>query len=155
MEQPEFYYVLLIDAPREAVWDALTQGEFTKQYWHATEVRSDWTQGASVEFVVQGEDGPVIGCAGQVFEANRPARLSYSWHFPLNPKCAAEEPSRVTFELEDIEGATKLVVRHDQFASQQSETYQMVRDGWPYVLAGLKSLCETGKTRDFSTLHSA
>ncbi len=155
MTQPEFYYVILIDASRDTVWEALTNGEFTKQYWHAAEVRSEWVEGARVEFVVQGEDGPVIGCAGKVFEANRPARLSYSWHFPMNPRCAAEEPSRVTFELEEIKGATKLVVRHDQFASQQSETYQMVREGWPFVLAGLKTLCEAGRTRDFSMLHSA
>lgn len=155
MAQPEFYYVLLIDAPRDRVWEALTNGAFTRQYWHATDVRSDWAKGSNVEFLVESDEGPVVGCAGKVLEADRPARLSYSWHFPLNPKCAAEEPSRVTFELEEIEGATKLVVRHDQFTSTSSETYQMVRDGWPYVLAGLKTLCEKGETRDFSLLHSA
>ena len=155
MSMPEFYYVILIDAPRDAVWEALTNGVFTKKYWHATEVRSDWTVGSKVEFVVEAEDGPVVGCAGKVLVADRPVRLSYTWHFPLNPNCAAEQPSRVSFELEDIEGVTKLVVRHDQFGSTESATYQMVRDGWPYVLAGLKSLCETGKTKDFSMLHSA
>lgn len=155
MEKAEFHYVILIDAPRDAVWQALTDGAFTKQYWHMTEVRSDWQIGSKVEFVVAGEAGDVVGCAGEVCEADRPSRLSYSWHFPLNPDCAAEEPSKVSFELIDQSGATKLIVRHNRFPSLDSVTYQLVRDGWPYVLAGLKTLCETGKTRDFSMLESA
>lgn len=149
MENVEFYYVTLIDASREKVWQALTLGEFTKQYWHMTEVQSDWKVGSRVTFMVDGE----VGCEGEVLVADAPRSLSYTWHFPRNPACAAEEPSRVLFTLEEIEGVTKLTVRHDKFASVDSPTYQMVSPGWPFVLSGLKTLCETGKTVDFSTLE--
>lgn len=154
MTKAEFFYVSLIDAPRARVWQALTNGEFTRQYWHETEVKSDWTEGARVEFLVtDAESGErVVGCEGEVLIADEPSNLSYSWHFPRNPACAAEPPSVVSFTLEDVEGATKLTIRHDRFPGLDSPTYQMVSTGWPYVLAGLKTLCETDKTRDFSML---
>lgn len=152
MTEAEFYYVTLIDAPRETVWRALTNGEFTKQYWHNADVKSDWKIGSPVEFWVKAEKGSAIGCEGKVLECDVPSRLSYSWHFPLNPACAPESPSRVLFLLEDAGGATKLTVRHDEFVGEDSATYHMVSTGWPYVIAGLKTLCETGATRDFSVL---
>lgn len=154
MEKAEFYYVVLIDAPREKVWRALTNAEFTRQYWHQTMVRSTWQKGARVEFLVEGSAAvePVVGCEGEVLECNPPAHLSYTWHFPGNPACADEEPSVVSFTLEDESGATKLTVRHCRFSGPESPTYQMVAHGWPYVLAGLKTLLETGETRDFSQL---
>lgn len=155
MSKPEFYYVMLIEASREKVWDALTNGEFTKQYWHQTRVQSDWNKGSRIEFWVEGDSGPVVGCAGEILIADEPSALSYTWHFPLNPACAGEAPSRVTFSLEDVGGATKLIVCHDSFEDEDSATYHMVRDGWPYVLCGLKSLCERGQTVDFSLLEAS
>ncbi|MEX0300409.1 MAG: SRPBCC family protein [Kordiimonas sp.] len=151
MGNAEFYYVTLIDAPRDTVWRALTNGEFTKQYWHMTEVKSDWVVGSKVVFLVDGE----VGCEGEVLVADAPRSLSYTWHFPRNPVCAAEAPSRVLFSLEEIQGVTKLTVKHDRFSSEDSPTYKMVSPGWPFVLAGLKTLCETGKTFDFSMLEKA
>ena len=148
----EYSYVTLIDAPREKVWQALTNGAFTKKYWHCAEVRSDWKVGSAVEFWVSTEQGELVGCEGKILECAEPKRLSYSWHFPLNPACAPEPHSRVLFLLEDASGATKLTVKHDEFVGDDSATYHMVSTGWPYVIAGLKSLCETGKTRDFSVL---
>lgn len=154
MSDTEFYHVVLIDAPRERVWEALTNGAFTKQYWHETEVQSDWNIGSPVDFFVEREGTRMSACTGEVLEADHPAKLSYSWHFPLNPECAEETPSRVTFILEVVGDATKLIVRHDRFESAASTTFQMVRDGWPFVLGGLKTLCETGRTRDFSMLEA-
>lgn len=149
---PVFTYVALIDAPRHKVWQALTNGEFTKQYWHDAEVRSKWAVGSMVEFWVKAEQGEAVGCEGKVLECVEPERLSYTWHFPLNPECSADPSSRVLFLLEDIQGVTRLTVKHDTFNDVNSPTYQMVSIGWPYVIAGLKTLCETGETRDFSEL---
>jgi len=152
MTKTEYTYVTLIDAPRTEIWRALTSGEFTKQYWHCAEVRSDWTVGSPVEFWVVTEEGGIVGCEGEILEYAKPERLSYTWHFPLNPACSPEAHSRVLFLLENADGATKLTIRHDKFTSRDSATYNMVSVGWPYVIAGLKTLCETGKTRDFSVL---
>ena len=52
-------------------------------------------------------------------------------------------PSRVTFELSEKHGLTKLTTIHDDFPSG-SKVYDNVAGGWPYILSGLKTLVETG-----------
>lgn len=152
MTPPDFVYVTLIDAPPEKVWEALTTAEFTRQYWHSTRVQSDWQEGGQVLFMVDGDDGERVGCEGTLLKIDRPRELSYTWRFPGNPEVADEAPSRVTFTLEAEGTATKLVVVHDQFP-EGSKMQEMVSGGWPYVLAGLKTLLETGRAVDFSEMH--
>ena len=59
MSEPTRYvFVEIINADREAVWEALTRAEFTEQYWHCTRVQSDFQPGSSIEFLVdEGEVG--------------------------------------------------------------------------------------------------
>lgn len=152
MTPPDFVYVTLIDAPPERVWQALTTGEFTRQYWHCARIQSDWQAGGQVVFMVDGDNGERIGCEGTLLEVDEPRRLSYTWRFPNDPEVADETPSRVTFSLEAEGAATKLTVVHDRFP-EDSKMQGMVSGGWPYVLAGLKTLLETGRAVDFSAMH--
>ena len=52
-------FVTIINASREAVWEALTTDRFTEQYWHGTRVRSSWQPGARIDFLVDDDE---IGC---------------------------------------------------------------------------------------------
>jgi uncharacterized protein YndB with AHSA1/START domain len=45
---PKFVYVTYIATSPEALWRALTDGTFTRQYWFGTRVESDWRPGARV-----------------------------------------------------------------------------------------------------------
>ena len=47
----EQVFVTIINASREAVWEALTSAEFTQQYWHGARARSTWEPGAVVDFL--------------------------------------------------------------------------------------------------------
>ncbi len=146
-------FVTVIDAAGERVWEALTSPEFTCRYWHATRVRSSWQTGDPVEFLV--EDGEV-GCCGEVLESRPPEFLCYTWSFPGNPLVRHEPPSRVSFTLQTISdgrgaSATRLTVIHDRFP-EDSRMPEMVGPGWPLVLAGLKTLLETGRTPDYSSM---
>ncbi len=149
MTKPEYVYVVVIAKPPEEVWKGLTIPEFTKQYWHKTEVRSDFTVGSSIEFMT--EDGHV-GCEGEILSADYPAELAFTWQFPRNPETAKEPHSRVTFRLEPIAAGTKLTVLHDQFPAD-SKMYELVQPGWPLVICGLKTLLESGTAVDFSAEH--
>jgi uncharacterized protein YndB with AHSA1/START domain len=151
MSSPDFVYVTLIAASPEKVWEALTTAEFTEQYWHSTRVHSDWQEGGEVNFIVDGEDGEVVGCTGTLLTVDQPNTLSYTWRFPRNPQVADEPDSRVTFQLEPAGEHTRLTVVHDQFPDG-SKMQPLVSGGWPYVLAGLKTLLETGRRVDFSQL---
>ena len=152
MNTPDFVYVIVIAAPPEKVWQAITNAEFTRQYWHATRVQSDWEEGGPIHFLVDDNGGERIGCEGTLLTVDPPRRLSYTWHFPGNPDVADEEPSRVSFELVELQGHTRLTVTHDRFVPD-SKMRPMVTEGWPLVLAGLKTLLETGRAVDFSQLH--
>lgn len=146
-------FVQIIAADRAAVWQALTSPEFTRQYWHGTRVRSDFSVGSVVEFLVEGDE---VGCRGEVLASDPPQTLAYTWQFPRNPLVRDEAPSRVAFHLEALsspagEAATRLTVVHDGFPAG-SRMPELVRPGWPAVLAGLKTLLETGGTPDFSSM---
>ncbi|HLH94091.1 MAG TPA: SRPBCC domain-containing protein [Xanthobacteraceae bacterium] len=56
----------------------------------------------------------------------------------------AEGYSRATFELAAAGSAVKLTVTHE-IDRDGSKFIAAVSNGWPHVLASLKSLLETGK----------
>lgn len=149
MTRPEYIYVVVIASPPEAVWEGLTSPEFTKQYWHRTNVSSDFKIGSRIEFIT--EDGH-IGCEGEILSIDYPAELSFTWQFPRNPETSMEPPSRVTFHLEPIATGTRLTVIHDQFIDS-SKMYELIEPGWPLVICGLKTLLESGTAMDFSAEH--
>ena len=55
-----------------------------------------------------------------------------------------EKPSRVTFEIEPMGTEVKLTITHDEF-EPGSKVLEAVGNGWPMILASLKSLLETGR----------
>ena len=147
MSKPEYVYVTAIAAPPESVWKALTTAEFTRQYWHKSRVESDFRVGSPIRYYIG--DGEVA-LEGEILAAERPKKLSYTWTFPMNPAQKNEPPSRVTFLIEAIEQGTKLTVLHDRF-EEGSEIFKQISNGWPLVIAGLKTLLEGGAPVDFTT----
>ena len=113
MSKPEFVYMAVIAATPDKVWQCLTSAEFTRQYWHSTEVRSDFQVGSAIEFLTA--DGEV-GVRGEILEADFPATLSYTWQFTRDPATRDDPPSRVTFRLEALNVGTRLTVVHDPLA---------------------------------------
>lgn len=43
MSELKFVYVTYIATTPEKLWQALTDGAFTRRYWFGTAVESDWT----------------------------------------------------------------------------------------------------------------
>ena len=59
---------------------------------------------------------------------------------------AAEEPSRVTWEIESQDGGVSLLtVVHDRLEGAPKTAAGVAGVGWMRVLSGLKTLLETGK----------
>jgi uncharacterized protein YndB with AHSA1/START domain len=105
------------------------------------------------------EGGVTISDPEQVvLEADPYRRLAYTWH-TFTPEwaqaygmgdeflaqVAGERRSKVTFDIEERGEMVKLTVIHDGFDAG-SVVLQSVSQGWPLVLASLKSLLETGET---------
>lgn len=99
-----------------------------------------------------------IADQAQVVLASEPPRKpSYTWHtltpefFAAYPdetskmqRAAAEGRSKVTFEIEPVGALVKLTVIHDDF-DPGSVILEGVSQGWPAILASLKTMLETGK----------
>jgi uncharacterized protein YndB with AHSA1/START domain len=138
MNKPEFVYAIYIEAPAKKVWDALTQGEHTRLYWSRF-VQSDWKVGSRVEFLRA--DKSKLSHDGEVLEIDPPRRLVMT--FDVTPEGMKEPPSRVTYELEELHGATRLTVIHDGFPLD-SEVLKNISKGWPSILSSLKTYLERG-----------
>jgi uncharacterized protein YndB with AHSA1/START domain/DNA-binding transcriptional ArsR family regulator len=136
-EAPRHVYEVYIAATPKQVWRALTESEFTKQYYFGNTIESDWKPGSPM--VYKNPDGTEsITC--EVIEADAPHRLVHSLYFPGTD----ESPSRCTWSIEPRGEATLLTLTHDEFDGETS-TYRSVAHGWVPILSGLKTLLETGK----------
>jgi len=129
-------YTTYIKTTAEKVWAAITNPEFTRQYWGHDNV-SDWKVGSIWQHVTDEGQARIVG---KVLESTPPNRLVLSWAAPDN---LADE-SRVTFEIETIEDMVRLNVIHGNFKAD-SEMASRVNNGWPRVLSSLKTFLETGK----------
>ena len=81
---------------------------------------------------------------GEILEAARPRRLSYTFKHVLDDELRHEPPSKVVFTLEPHGKFVKLTLTHEGFA-EGSKMLDGISRGWPAILSSLKSLLESGK----------
>jgi uncharacterized protein YndB with AHSA1/START domain len=144
MARATFVYVTYIAARPEKVWQALLDGEFTRQYWSHDNV-SDWQKGSPWEH--RGADpARTVDILGEVLEAEPPRRLVLTWFAPRD-RARRERHSRVTFEIDPVADMVRLTVTHDHLEAA-SKMQRKITEGWPRVLSSLKSLLETGRPLD-------
>jgi len=136
-----FVYVTYIRATPELVFDALTKPEFTTRYWAGTTQRSEWAKGAA--HGVYTPDGRLWD-SGEVVEIDRPRKLVMRWLNEGFAEMKAEGPTVITYELEPQGSVTKLTLTQTSPVAG-SKVIGAMSQGWPAVLAGLKSLLETGE----------
>ena len=133
----QVYQVFILATP-EQIWDAITKPEFTERYFH----------GVRIEL----RDGRRFSAIGdmtwdeEILESDPPRRLVHRWTSAYDPELAAEQPSRVTWEIEAQEnGTTLLTVVHDQLEGAPKTAESVSGTGWMFVLSNLKTLLETGE----------
>lgn len=140
MTQSKFVYVTYIRTTPEKLWAALIEPDFTRQYWAGTHQVSDWKVGA--DWAIMIPDGRV-GDSGNVLILDPPKRLSVTWENQFMPDLKAEGHSICTYDLEPANGVVKLTVTHTM-DKPDSKLIAGVSEGWPNLLASLKTLLETG-----------
>jgi uncharacterized protein YndB with AHSA1/START domain/DNA-binding transcriptional ArsR family regulator len=141
MSAPKQVYEIFIRASAERVWQGITDGNLTKQYYHGTELRSDLAVGGDFDYIDH-DGGPAIN--GTVLESDPPRRLVTTFAALWDPATVEDRPSRVTYEVTPMGPVTKLTLIHDDFDGETA-TYRQVAGGWSFILSGLKSLLETGE----------
>ena len=147
MAESRFVYVTYIRTTAQKLWQALIDPEFTRRYWVETWQESDWKPGASWRLMIP--DGR-IGDAGEVIEIEPERKLVLSWRNEFKPEMREEGYSRMTYELEQQGDMVKLTLVHEM-DKPGSKLIDAVSNGWPMLLASLKSLLETGEPLEAST----
>lgn len=137
---PRHVFATFIRATPDAIWRALTESDFTTRYWYGSTVHSAWTPGAPWELrTAQGQ----VGITGEVLEADPPRRLVVTYRQAWGG--GDDAPSRVTFEIDGAgPGVEKLTVVHETQPGSSTRIAD-VAAGWPFIIAGLKTLLETGE----------
>ena len=142
MEKSTFVYVTYIRSTSEKVWQALTQPEFTRQFFFGTTWESQWKTGAPWKMI--GSDGQIKD-SGEILEIDPPRRLVITWRNEFKPEITAEGYGRMSYELEQEGEMVKLTVLHEMDKAE-SKMIRAVSNGWPMILSSLKTLLETGES---------
>ncbi len=136
-------YQIFIKASPDEVWAAIVEPSLTRRYFHGTAFDSPPVKGEPYRTTIA--DGrPAVD--GVIEELDAPNRLVMTWHVLYDAAMSEEPPSRVEWIVEPMgEGLTRLRLEHGDLA-RSPLTWASVKDGWEYVLDGLKTVIETGES---------
>jgi uncharacterized protein YndB with AHSA1/START domain len=141
MAAPRHVFRIHIRATPEEVWRAITDPEFTRQYFHHTAFESMLEPGSPMRYVMADGTDAVVG---EIEEVEPPHRLVMTWRALYDAAMAEEPPSRVEWHLVDGgEGVTQVTTIHRDLALSPV-TSASVGTGWIWILDSMKSLLETG-----------
>lgn len=145
MTDIKFVYVSYIESTPERVWDALTNGDVTEQYFFGSRVESGWKEGSRITYSRGGE----VTDWGEILKCEPQKELSFTWINKWDNE-EREEPTIATFTLKELDGTVKLTLRHENLMEkdyvEEEDTFVGYNNGWPAILSNLKTLLETGRT---------
>lgn len=143
-ETIDHVYSVVIAAPPERVWRAITDGDETVGYYYGTRVDSTWVAGSPLRYTYP--DGSVAA-DGTVLEIEPPKRLRMTFHARWDPEIEADGPVEMTWALVSSGPATTLTVTTSGLRPG-SRTAQDFSGGIVWIVSGLKTLVETGRPLD-------
>jgi uncharacterized protein YndB with AHSA1/START domain len=132
---------IVIKAPLDAVWQALTDPALVKQYMFGTDLETSWEVGSPITW--KGEwQGQTYEDKGTVL-AIEPERLLRVTHW--SPMGGSEDKPEnyhtLTYELAEGDGGTELKLQQDNNPSQGAAD-TMAEQNWGPVLEGLRAVAE-------------
>jgi uncharacterized protein YndB with AHSA1/START domain len=153
-------YRVYIRATPEAIWDAITDPDWTEKYGYGGRGEFDLRPGGAYKGftseAMRSMGAPELGVDGEVIEADRPRKLVQTWRMVMDQEMADQGFTRLTWEIEEGKGGvTKLTVIHDLEGAPKLAMLVSggmedggAGGGWSWVLSDLKTLLETGKPFD-------
>lgn len=137
VETTTHIYEIYIRTTPERLWQALTGGDQTAQYYFGTRVHNIDRVGADYKYT--SPDGSAL-LEGRVIEADPPHKLVTTFIPRWVPNA---KESTVTFEITAEGDVCKLTLRHEDLVAGEELT-EGVKDGWARIFSSLKSLLESG-----------
>lgn len=139
MDKPVHLYKTYIRGSADDVWDAIINPDKTVQYFYGTAVESDWKVGSTMNYYYP--DGSPAS-EGQIISIDPPKRIEFLFHAMWDEEIKAEGFAREVWALTEMGEMVELKVEIYEIGEK---TLKDFKAGLPYIIAGLKSLVETGE----------
>ena len=140
LDDVDHIYSIFINASQDRIWQAITSGDDTVQYYYGTRVISDWQPGSTLRYDYP--DG-TVAADGEVIKTDPPNRLEMTFRALWDPELAAEGAVRQVWELEAADAATKLTVTTFGLSPKLAASFTT---GMVFIVSGLKTFVEGGNT---------
>ncbi len=137
---------VFIAAPRERVFQALTDPRQAAQWWgqkdryHCANFQMDLRPGG--KWSTKGNSAKMgdFTASGNYIEVDPPSKLSYTWNTSWMPR-----DTTVAWELHPQNGGTLVKLSHSGFAGDEEQAKNH-NSGWEMVLGWLRGYAEKGET---------
>lgn len=143
--QPFIEAQIIINAPKEQVWDALINPDMTEQYMFGCRVVCDWQPGSTVDWVGIADGKEVTYVTGALITLEPFSRFIYSVIDPnaTYPK-TPENHLVVSMVLTENDGGTHLSVSQGDYTTvaDGENRYGHGTEGWSQLLVAIKGLLE-------------
>lgn len=130
----------VVEAPKEEVWEALTDPDLISRYMFGAEVSTDWEVGSPIAW--KGEwDGRSYQDKGTILELKPLRLLRYSHFSPLSGMADSPENYHiVTIEIAGDGSTTTVHLSQDN--NETTEAREHSAANWQTMLDGLKDVVE-------------
>ena len=132
---PKLVYVTQIRTTPAKLWEALTNPDFIEQYFFGCRNTSTWKTGDVIES--RDPDGE-LSWRGKILKSIPEKEVSFTFDH-----LTGEPPSTVHYQIEPLGEMVQLTIIHEDFP-EVSAIRDRVKNGWPSIIEGIKSLLETG-----------
>lgn len=137
---------VLFNAPKEKVWNLLTNPDVTKEYMFGCEVLSDWKIGSPILWKGQTEDGKeIIYVKGNIIDVIAGQKVTFTMFDPnMQLDDVPENYLNLTYELKEMDDKTLLKLTQGNFASvaDGKKRYEESLKGWEMILPLMKQIAE-------------
>ena len=133
--KPDYVLQTYIRTTQDALWDALINPDQTQLYYYKSRIKTDLKPGSPFQYF--DADGGLM-LDGEVVEVTPKTKIVSTF---MPPWAEDAKLTRVTFEIEPAGDLCKFTLTHHNAADSNSGA----ETGWPLIVAGLKTLLETGK----------
>ena len=131
---------IVIHAPANKVWDALTKPDQIKKYFFGTDAISDWKKGSLIYF--RGEwEGKKYEDKGTILNVIPNALFKYNyWSSMSGIEDKLENYVDITYELSGEDNNVTLTITQENIPDEKTKEHS--EQNWNKVLGDLKKLLE-------------
>jgi uncharacterized protein YndB with AHSA1/START domain len=132
---------IVIQAPIDDVWKALTTPDLIKQWFFGVETQSEWKAGGPIVHTGEYQGKPYVD-KGEIVRIEPPRLLVHThWSDMSGTPDRPDNYQEVSWSLREQNGSTELTVAEQNLPSEEAKSVS--EQSWDVVLDNLKTMLET------------